>query len=48
MPPVGSTASLALQALFHRYLSVGVAIDLARSWAGIASKAEPSRPEQRP
>lgn len=46
---VGSSASLALLALyFHRYLSVGVAIDLALLWAGLAGKAELSRSEQRP
>ena len=46
---VGSWASLGLLTLFfHRYLSVGVAIDLALLWAGLAGKPAPSRSEQRP
>ena len=46
---VGSSASLVLLALyFHRYVSVGVAIDLALLCAGLARKADPSRSEQRP
>jgi hypothetical protein len=46
---VGSAASLALLALyFHRYLSVGVAIDLVLLWAGLAGKATLSGSEKRP
>jgi hypothetical protein len=46
---VGSGASLLLLALyFHRYLTVGVAIDLALLWAGLAGQPTPSRSEQRP
>jgi hypothetical protein len=46
---IGSSASLVLLAIyFHRYLSVGVAIDLALLWAGLAGKADPSRSGQRP